>query len=61
VAGWSTNHGWNLINLDGECYHLDATCDICEDNDKDNRKYFLVKDKDFTDRQWPKTLYPEAR
>lgn len=57
VAGWIGNHGWNMVELNGEYFHIDVTCDVCEG---ERRKYYLKKDKDFADRQWPKTLYPQA-
>lgn len=59
TAGWDGNHGWNLVTLDGENYHLDVTCEITE-SDLDGPRYFLLKDRDLSDRQWAKEVYPAA-
>lgn len=59
VAGWVSNHGWNLVEINGEYYHLDVTGDICG-NSSEGFRYFLVKDKDLSGRQWPRSVYPEA-
>lgn len=57
VAGWHGNHGWNLVKIDEQYYHVDATCEICDDNQDNKRKYFLKEDEDFADHQWQKALY----
>lgn len=59
VAGWSGNHGWNMILLGEDYYHMDVTCDICNNESKE-WKYFLKKDCELKDHRWPKTIYPEA-
>lgn len=59
VMGWTGNHGWNMVRLDNEYYHLDATSALeLEKTERD--RYYLVKDKDMADRSWPKALYPKA-
>ena len=59
VAGWNGNHGWNMVELDGEYFHIDVTSAISQGVDLKN-KYFLIKDKDLDDRNWSKNLYPKA-
>lgn len=60
VDGWDRNHGWNLIKLDEQYYHVDVTSEICDRSQKKERKYFLKKDEDFIDRHWSKTIYPKT-
>jgi len=52
IAGWKSNHAWNLVKLDEEWYHADVTGEIC-----DHTSCFLLKDEDFSDRSWPKSIY----
>ena len=59
VMGWHGNHGWNMVRLDDEYYHLDATSALGMDQ-TERAGYYLVKDKDMADRSWPKALYPKA-
>lgn len=59
VMGWTGNHGWNMVKLDDEYYHLDATSALGM-NQTERDRYYLVKDKDMSDRNWPKGLYPKA-
>lgn len=59
IAGWNGNHGWNMVELNGEYFHLDATCAIGQTGDSRDR-WFLMKDQDLPERNWPKTLYPRA-
>ena len=59
IAGWNGNHGWNMVELEGEYFHMDVTSAIVQDEalrDKD----FLMKDEDIAGRSWSKTLYPKA-
>lgn len=59
VMGWTGNHGWNMVKLDEEYYHLDATSALgLSQSERDS--YYLVKDGDLSDRSWPKALYPKA-
>ncbi|QVK03755.1 MAG6410 family transglutaminase-related lipoprotein [Mycoplasma mycoides] len=41
-------HIWNLVEIDGEWYHLDATSDRIEKNEKQEYRFFLLHDDDFT-------------
>ena len=41
VAGFTCNHGWNLIELDGSYYHLDITGEICEESGEGDKYYLL--------------------
>lgn len=59
VAGWSGNHGWNMVILAEEYYHIDITCDICN-NETEEWRYFLKKDNELKDHQWSRIIYPEA-
>lgn len=59
VTGGNGNHGWNMVELDGEYFHIDVTSAISQGVDLKN-KYFLIKDKDLDDRNWSKNLYPKA-
>ncbi|ADK69195.1 conserved domain protein [Mycoplasma mycoides subsp. mycoides SC str. Gladysdale] len=41
-------HIWNLVKIDREWYHLDATSDRIEKNEKQEYRFFLLHDDDFT-------------
>ncbi|WFQ92082.1 hypothetical protein MFERI14815_00698 [Mycoplasma feriruminatoris] len=41
-------HVWNLVEIDGEWYHLDATSDRIENKEKQEYRFFLLHDDDFT-------------
>ncbi|MCK8462150.1 lipoprotein [Mycoplasma capricolum subsp. capricolum] len=41
-------HVWNLVEIDGEWYHLDTTSDRIENNQKQEYRFFLLHDDDFT-------------
>ncbi len=44
VTSAAMNHGWTIVNLDGEWYHIDATWD---DTRRDDRTYLLRSDNEF--------------
>lgn len=53
-------HTWNIVEVDGKCYHFDVTWDSKNNN---NNKfpcldYFALKDSDLLGRAWNKSLYP---
>jgi len=51
-------HAWNLIKIDGEWYHLDATWDDLK-GDRVGYNYFLISDKQMSkDHQWEASEYP---
>jgi len=55
-------HAWNLIQLDGKWYHLDATWDdpVPDKKGRTTYNYYLVTDKQLRqDHAWTKT-YPSA-
>ena len=60
VVGWTGNHGWNLVRLDDEYFHLDVTCALGMDKTEKDR-FYMVKDKELSDRSWAKTIYPKAK
>ncbi|WFQ95432.1 MAG6410 family transglutaminase-related lipoprotein [Mycoplasma feriruminatoris] len=41
-------HVWNLVEIDGEWYHIDTTSDRIENNQKQEYRFFLLHDDDFT-------------
>lgn len=57
------NHSWNLVELNGKYYHLDATWDDPAPDKKGvvNYKYFLLTDKQMKkDHRWIENNYPTA-
>lgn len=59
LNGCKVNHAWNLVEIGDIFRHLDATCEICEK--KEVYRYFLIRDKDISERNWRKDIYPSAR
>lgn len=56
-------HAWNIVKIDGEYYHLDATWDdpIPDRGDKISFNYFnLSDDKISSNHKWNKSLYKEC-
>ncbi|WP_291634729.1 DUF5050 domain-containing protein [Clostridium sp.] len=56
----STNHAWNIVKIDGEYYHLDATWDEPDTNEgnKVRYKYFNVPDQKISkDHVWDRKKY----
>ncbi|MFI3141885.1 MAG: hypothetical protein R3Y27_06210, partial [Clostridia bacterium] len=60
VSSTSMNHGWNLVELDGQWYHVDITWDDPSDSDIEitqdtsivgrlDRTYFLLNDDEITE------------
>ena len=64
VSGYGNGeaHVWNLVNLDGEWYHIDVTWDDPLNGDGSvKHTYFNVDDADMAlDHIWEKELYPKA-
>lgn len=74
IGSPSMNHVWNLINLDGNWYHLDATWDDPVFSGNPNRydwrgyaghNFFLINDATISDSThkhsgWDKTLFPAS-
>ncbi|WP_164985083.1 leucine-rich repeat domain-containing protein [Ammoniphilus sp. CFH 90114] len=63
AAGIAANgiaHGWNLVKIDGQYYHLDATYSDRNINFETSFSYFNVTDKQIQqDREYFKTRYHE--
>ncbi len=61
--GWQ-NHVWNLVEIDGQLYHLDATWDdsVTTDGREMLRyKYFLIDDRTMSEtHKWDESKYPSA-
>lgn len=57
-------HAWNIVNLDGEYYHLDSTWDDPVTSDGSNKlvhSYFNVTDEQISrDHRWIREDYPAA-
>lgn len=61
-AGW-VDHAWNLVNIDGNWYHLDATWDdpVPDQGDKLIHSYFNVTDDIIgQNHEWERDNYPKA-
>lgn len=56
------DHGWNMVKLDGEWYHVDVTWDDPVDgNETISHKYFNLNDADMAlDHIWEAKDYPQA-
>lgn len=57
------SHAWNLVQIDGKWFHLDATYDdpIPDRRGKASHAYFLKSDRVMSrDHQWNKADYPAA-
>ena len=49
-------HAWNIIEMDGQSFHLDLTWDL----QKSRPKYFLKSDQEMKPRVWDKHLFPSC-
>lgn len=58
----SAGHAWNMVNLDGESYHVDVTWDIKEKGDISFCYDYLNLDDGLIhlDHSWESTLYPKC-
>lgn len=57
-------HAWNIVKIDGETYHLDATYNdpvMLDGRDIIRYHYFNLSDEEIeTDHEWDETLYPSC-
>lgn len=63
-AAGNATHAWNLVKVDGEWYHIDATWNdpIGNKADQVGYKYFLLSDSQIEKTHtWTKDLYPQAK
>lgn len=58
LNGKEVNHGWNMVNIDGEFYHFDLSKEI-EINSNHYNHYFMVMSDDLNDRKWSKSIYTQ--
>ena len=55
-----THHAWNMVKLEGQWYHLDATWD--DGQVEEDWRYFLVSDTRMeVSRSWNKEYYEKAK
>lgn len=62
IRGFTTdNHGWNLVKVDSEWYHLDITWNASSNSGDISYDYFLVTDDIISkSHTWERNYYPEA-
>lgn len=53
-------HTWNILKVDGKCYHFDVTWNLKNKDDSSFPclDYFALKDSDLIKRNWNRRLYP---
>lgn len=58
----SGRHAWNIVRINGKCYHVDVTADGgAAENNKINYDYFNLNDDDIgQDYTWDRDLYPKC-
>lgn len=55
----NSEHEWNIVKIEGDCYHIDVTWADVEDNPGD--RYFCVTDAEiYQDREKPAYTVPEC-
>lgn len=61
-TGEYQDHAWNIVNIDGQYYHLDTTWDDPVMNDGSSKllhTYFNLPDEDLSrDHRWDRSCYP---
>lgn len=53
-------HTWNIVEVDGKCYHFDVTWNLKNKDDSSFPclDYFALKDSDLSRRSWNRNMYP---
>lgn len=62
-GGGELNHAWNIVEIDGKNYHVDATWNdsIPDSPYKIKHRYFNLSDKAIgRDHKWPKNVFPKC-
>lgn len=51
------SHAWNMVNIYGKTYHLDATADLQDGDFNNSYNHLFLTDSDMTNYVWDRSLY----